>query len=139
MIEIEIIKSSEPTAIGVYKYSFDQINIGRSKKCDLIFLDALFPACYLTISANEKFLLVQSTPESPAYLINGKKTNGSFKIKSNDVITFGNHQLKVIDYNLSIKPIDLKPFEEKINEASEEVIAVLGYLEKKILEFDKAK
>lgn len=138
MIKIEITQSSDSLAIGLYDYLYDQIFIGRSKKCDLIFLEKEFPLRYLTITANENALIIQSEAGAPPYFINGKKTSGAFKLKKNDLVVFGNHHLKILDFKKTNFPIDLSPFYEKTPNASPEVKDALLFLEEKLIELEEA-
>jgi hypothetical protein len=133
MIKLEIIHSSDPLAIGTYDYLFDKIFVGKSKKCDLIFDDKEFPACYLTISLINNSLVVENGKNAPSYLVNGKKIKGPLKIKRQDIIQVGVNQIKILDFNSTFVPIDLTPFYEKISSASEEDQAALAILENALI------
>lgn len=137
MLKVEIIQSSDPLAIGVYNYQFDQIFIGRSKKNDLVFLEQDFPAKFITITVTETSLIGQNHPEGPSFFINGKKTNGIAKLKTNDIVRFGSHQLKILDFKKTVDPIDLSPFYEKVSEASMEVREALTILEGQLIKYEK--
>lgn len=138
MIKFEITQSSDTLALGLYEYLFDQVFIGRSKKCDLIFIEKEFPLRYLTITANENALIIQSDAGAPPYFINGKKTNGAFKLKKNDLVILGSHQLKILDFKKTNLPTDLSPFYEKVPNASEKVKEALSFLEEKLIDLEEA-
>jgi hypothetical protein len=137
MIKLEITKSPELLAIGVYHYLFDEIFIGRSKKCDLIFLEHKFPLRYLTITANEKFLVIQCDSQAPFYFVNGKKTQGAFKLRINDIVVFGDHHIKILDFKKTTYAQDLTSFYEKVPTSSPKTRAALTLLENKLMQVEK--
>ena len=137
MIKLEITQSPDPLTIGIYDYSFDQVFIGRSKKCDLIFLENQFPPCYLTLSINENNLSVSQNISGPSFLINGKKTSGVSKLKINDNIKIGGYIIKVLDFKNTVIPLDLSPFYEQVNDATPEVQQALKDLEEQLAELEK--
>lgn len=138
MIKLEITDSTDLLAIGIYDYIFDQVFIGRSKNNDLIFLDKEIPLRYLTITANEKNLIIQSEEGAPHYLVNGKKTSGAAKLKNNDIVMFEKHLLRILDFKKSNLPTDLSSFYEKVSVASDEVRETLSFLEEKLIELEEA-
>jgi hypothetical protein len=139
MIKLEITQSTEPHAIGIYDYCFDQVFAGRSKKCDLIFSDQQFPPNYLTITAKDKYMTIENYPDSLPFLINGKKTNGTFKLKNNDIVIFGNHHMKILDFKKSDIQIDLASLYEKATIAPVAIKTALSFIEEKLLELEKAE
>ena len=139
MIKLEIIDSIDPLSIGMYNYLYDQVFIGRSKKCDLIFIEKSLPLKFITLSALENSLVAQSEPDSPAYFINGKKSTGAFKLKINDVLTIGAHQIKILDYKKTHEVIDLTPFYEKISSSSPEIKEALAFIEEKLISLEEAR
>ncbi|MGZ3808663.1 MAG: FHA domain-containing protein, partial [Bacteriovorax sp.] len=86
MIYLEVIKSRDPLALGLYEYQFDQVTIGRSKKNDLIFLDQELPFHYLKIAFVQGHLVVQSLVREPFFFVNKKKISGTLKLKPDDII-----------------------------------------------------
>ncbi len=132
MIEIEILSSSDPFSKGTYKFEFDSVYIGRSKKSDIIFLDKELPLNYITIEIYQGQLVIKNYPKSPFYFINGKKISGGFKLKIGDQINFGKHVLKIIsfestesslDFNLDIEfsDVSVKPLVDLLNKKLEKL------------------
>jgi hypothetical protein len=133
MIKLEFISSPDQTIIGEYDYLFDEVYIGRSKKCDLIFLESEFPLIFLTLIVNESFLVVQSAPNSPSFFVNSKKISGICKLKLNDEIRFGNHIFRIINFKKSNSKTDLTAFYENIPNTPAKVQDILSTLEEMIL------
>jgi hypothetical protein len=137
MIKLEITDSAETLSIGTYNYLYDQVFIGRSKKCDLIFLEKGIPLKFLTITANDKSLVIQSEQGTPPYYINGKKTSGAFKLKNNDVVSINSHSIKILDFKQTHESIDLTPFYEKLADAPPEIKEALSLIEEKLVALEE--
>lgn len=137
MIYVEVIKSSEPLALGVYEFEFDQISIGRSKKNDLIFLDKELPLQFLTIKFMQGQLIVKSFTRSPFFFVNGKKVSGTLKIKPNDTIAFGDNQIRILKSELTNEAADFSlAYEEFVNKTPELKFA-LDFIEEVLIDFEK--
>ena len=137
MIHIEIIKSSDPLALGLYEFEFDNISIGRSKKNDLIFTDADIPLRYLALKIIQGQLIVQSLNPEPFFFINGKKMSGTLKLKPNDTIAFGGHQIQVIKSSTSSSLDDLSTAFLEFNNKSPELQFALHFIEEVLLDLEK--
>ena len=137
MIYLEVIKSSEPLALGVYEYEFDQINIGRSKKNDLIFLDRELPLKYLALKIIQGQLIVQSLTRSPYFFVNGKKVSGTLKLNPNDIIAFGQNQIRIIKSAPSSRAIDFSSAYEEFNQKTPELKFALEFIEDVLVELEK--
>ena len=139
MVYLEVIQSSDPLALGLYEFEFDQITIGRSKKNDLIFLDSELPLFFLKLKIIQDQLVIQSLNRNPFFFINGKKISGTLKIKKNDVIAFGENQIKVIDSKLTTPQVDISEAYEAFNKNTPELKFVLEFIEEVLVDFEKEK
>jgi hypothetical protein len=137
MIKLEITDSIETLSMGTYNYLYDQVFIGRSKKNDLIFLEKDIPLKFLTITANEKSLVIQSEQGAPYYYVNGKKTSGAFKLKYNDVISINSHVIKILDFKQTQESFDLTPFYEKLPDALPEIKEALSFIEERLVAIEE--
>jgi pSer/pThr/pTyr-binding forkhead associated (FHA) protein len=137
MIYLEVTKSRDPLALGVYEYEFDQINIGRSKKNDLIFLDQELPLHYLTIKFMQGQLVVQSLVKEPFFFVNGKKISGTLKLKPNDTIAFGENEIRVQQSALTTTSVDFSHVYEVFNKQSPELRFALEFIEEILLDMEK--
>jgi hypothetical protein len=137
MIYVEVIKSREPLALGVYEYEFDQIFLGRSKKNDLIFLDPELPLKFMVIKFVQDQLVVQSLTAAPYFFINGKKISGTLKLKPGDVIAFGENQIRVLKAIQSKDNIDYSALQEELSKKSPEIKFALDFIEEVLLELEE--
>ncbi len=137
MIHLEITKSSTPLALGLYEYDFDQISIGRSKKNDLIFLDKELPLQYLVIKIVQGQLIVQSLTPSPYFFVNEKKISGVLKLKPQDVIAFGDNQIRILQSSVSNMSADFSSAYETFNKKSPEMRFALEFIEDILLNLEK--
>ncbi len=139
MIHLDVIKSTTLEAIGSYQFDFDQIHIGRSKKNDLIFLDKELPLKYFSIKIYQGLLIIQSHVSAPAFFINGKKVNGTLKLKLNDKIAFGSNEIQIVNFGQSLPEYDLtNDYERFINEASE-LTFTLEFIEEVLVKMENNK
>ena len=137
MIYLEVTKSSDPFALGVYEFEFDQISIGRSKKNDLIFLDTELPLKFLVIKIVQEQLIVQSLTKSPYFFVNGKKISGTLKINNNDTIAFGDNQIRILQSATTNKSVDFSSNYETFNKSTPELKFVLDFIEEILIELEK--
>ncbi len=138
MITIEITKSNEETALGIYEFDFDIIHLGRSLKNDLIFTDKELPLKYLQLKIVEDkgnyFLIVKSLSPEPYFFINGKKMTGTLKLRQGDSIAFGANKLVVNDFKKTQNEIDLGEAYERFDKTSPELRFVLEFIEEVLIE-----
>lgn len=143
MINIEVISSSEPLAIGPYDFHFDYLFIGRSKKCDLIFKDRELPLRFLQIYIYEdefgECLIIKSLINHPYFFINGKKVSGSLRIRIGDIIAFGKNQIKIISFKKTNVPDNIAEEYENFEKNYKELGFVLSFIEEKIIELENKK
>lgn len=137
MIYLEVIHSRDPLALGLYPFEFDQIAIGRSTKNDLIFLDPELPLRFLSIQFKGEQLVVQNFARSPFFFVNGKKVSGLLKIKMNDIIAFGENQIRIVDCAVSNKPTDLTSAYDEFNKKAPELRFALDFIEEIIIDLEK--
>ncbi len=141
MITIEILKSNEETALGLYEYDFDIIHLGRSLKNDLIFSDKELPLKYLQLKIIEDKgvhnLIVKSLSTEPYFFINGKKITGTLKIRPGDTIAFGANKLIISDFKKTQTDVDLREAFERFDKASPELRFALEFIEEVLIEQEK--
>jgi hypothetical protein len=137
MIHIEVSKSSIPEALGLYEFEFDKISIGRSKKTDLIFLDKNLPLEFLVLSFSQNHLVIKSTTKDPAYYLNGKKVSGSLRLKAGDLISFGEHELKIIKATSTAFDEDLSEAFDKFNQEASELKFALEFIEETLIALEE--
>jgi pSer/pThr/pTyr-binding forkhead associated (FHA) protein len=137
MIYVEITKSSDPLALGVYEFEFDLISIGRSKKNDLIFLDKELPLQFLTIKFVQGQLVVQSFTRSPFFFVNGKKVSGILKIKAGDTIAFGDNMIRIIKSDPTNKSVDFSSAYEEFNKNTPELKFALDFIEQVLIDLEE--
>ena len=139
MIYLEVIKSNDPLALGIYEFEFDQVSLGRSKKNDLIFLDPELPLQFLVLKIIQDQLVIQSLNRNPYFFINGKKISGMLKIKINDVISFGENQIKVVDSKPTALQVDISDAYEAFNKNAPELKFALEFIEEVLIDLEKEK
>lgn len=137
MIHLEIIKSSEPWALGIYEFEFDHISIGRSKKNDLIFLDPLIPLNYLVIKILQGQLVVQSLLRSPFFFVNEKKVSGILKIKPDDIISFGDNHIRIIKSAVTNQSVDFSIAYDDFNNNTPDLKFALDFIEEVLIKLEK--
>lgn len=141
MIYLEVVSSPHPTAIGFYPFEFDFLFIGRSKKNDLICLDKELPLHYLTLKIvaekNTSQLIVQSLTPAPFFFVNGKKIHGSLKIHANDIISFGENKIKIIEYKKTKQERDLREKYLQFEKAAPHLRFALNFIEEMLLDLEE--
>jgi hypothetical protein len=137
MIYLEVTKSSDPLVLGLYEFEFDQISIGRSKRNDLIFLDLELPLKYLQLKIIQEQLVVQSLNRTSFFFINGKKISGTLKVKNNDIIAFGDNQIRIVKSAVSNPPVDFSSSYEHFNKSVPELKFALEFIEEVLVDLEK--
>lgn len=140
MIHIEILTSSDPTALGLYEFEFDSIFIGRSKKNDLIFLDRELPQNFLILQIVEDstgtHLVARSVTRSPFFFINKKKVSGTLKIHPNDTIAFGDNTLKIVKFKKTKAEEDLSEAYARFEASAPELRFALDFIEEVLIDLE---
>jgi pSer/pThr/pTyr-binding forkhead associated (FHA) protein len=137
MIHIEVVKSSHSDTLGLYEFEFDRVSIGRSKKNDLIFIDKNLPHEFLSLSFSQNHLVIKSTTKDPAYYLNGKKVSGSFRVKPGDVVSFGEHEFKIIAASYTTHDEDLSDAFEKFNQEASDLKFALDFIEETVVALEE--
>lgn len=141
MIKIEVTKSSDHYIPGVYEYEFDQIHIGRSKKNDLIFVDPELPLRYILFSIlkdnHGQYLIAKSVGDQSYFFLNGKKVKGSLRLRAQDLISFGKHEIKILDFSKTDTETNLSEEMETFLKQSSDLKFVLDFIEEKIIQSEK--
>lgn len=142
MIHLEILSSSDPLAVGLYEFEYDHVHIGRSKKNDLIFLEKILPLHFMNLhiiqDSQGTHLVARSLTPSPFFFINGKKISGVLKIRHNDVIAFGDNQIKILDFHKNREEDDLSQAFTNFAKNAGELRFALDFIEEVLLDFEKA-
>jgi hypothetical protein len=140
MIHLEILTSSDPLAIGLYEFEFDDIYIGRSKKNDLIFLDRELPLNFIILQIVEDstgiHLVTRSVARTPFFFINGKKVSGTLKVRPNDLIAFGENTIKVIKFQKTKEEEDLGASFDKFAKNAPELRFALDFIEEVLIDLE---
>jgi hypothetical protein len=137
MIYLEVTKSSDPLILGVYEFEFDRVSIGRSKKNDLIFLDRELPLRYLIIKIIQNQLVVQSFTRQPYFFVNGKKISGTLKLKIDDIVAFGENQIRIIKSAMTTAPVDFSNAYDNFNNSASELKFSLDFIEEVLIDLEK--
>ncbi len=137
MIYLEVIKSNDPFAQGVYEFEFDSISIGRSKKNDLIFLGATIPLSYVTLSFIEGQPIVQGDSLTDFFYLNNKKVSGTLKINVGDLLSLGENQIRILNLKYSTVSVDFAPAFENFNKTAPELRFALDFIEEVLIDLEK--
>lgn len=142
MIHLEILSSSDSLAIGLYEFEYDHVHIGRSKKNDLIFLEKELPPSFMNLEIIEDskgtHLVARSLTPSPFFFINGKKISGVIKLRQNDIIAFGENQIKILNFKKTHEADDLTQAFNDFAVNAPEVRFALDFIEEVLLDHEKA-
>lgn len=111
MIKLEVIKSPSPDEIGIYKFQFDEITIGAILSNDIILTNQAIKDERLKIYYDGNDLILQTTVINQYIVLNNKKMSGRLKLKPNDIIRFGECELKVLVSEKNSSPDDF-PYEK---------------------------
>lgn len=139
MIHLEVLKSHDPNALGLYPFEFDKIHIGRSKKNDLIFFEKQLPLQFLTLEIIKGQLVVRNNINSLSFYLNGKKVNGLLKLNLGDTLSFGSQEVKVVAFKQVLAEEDLSQDFERFSEKSSELQFALDFIEDVLLKMEEDK
>lgn len=137
MIYLEVLKSSDPLALGLYEFEFDHVSIGRSKKNDLIFKDPELPLQFLSFKFLQGQLVIQSLSRAPFFFVNGKKVSGTLKIKTGDLVAFGENQIRLLKTGQSNVSVDFSAAYEEFSKAAPELKFSLEFIEQVLIDLEK--
>jgi hypothetical protein len=140
MIHIEILSSSDPLALGLYEFEFDKINIGRSKKNDIIFQDKELPLQYILLHIIEEKsidqLIIRSFTRSPFFFVNEKKISGLYKIYENDTIAFGENKIKIVKFKRTKIQEDFSEDFKKFEQNAPDLQFALDFIEEVLVDIE---
>ena len=141
MIHIEVLDTPDPIALGLYKFEFNYVYIGRSKKNDLIIVDKDIPAYFLKLSIYsdgiKENLIVKNNLHDPFFHVNGKKISGSLKVKIDDVLSFGSTKIKISQFKKSINDVDLSDAFAAFESSASDLRPALDFIEEMIVDLEK--
>lgn len=136
MIELEITHSTDTDAIGVYQFELNQVFIGRSKYNDVVLFDSSLEKKALALKIENQQLLAIGDE----YLVNGKKFKGLRKLKSDDLIQLGQHQIKIRNFrHETYVQIDTGKLYDMIAKENPELLDLLTKIENRMIELEEGK
>ena len=111
MIRVEVTKSPSPDELGIYQFQFDEIIIGATLSNDIILTNQSIKDERIRIFIDGKDLILQTTIINQFIVLNNKKMSGRLKLKPNDLIRFGECEIKIISSERNISKDDF-PYEK---------------------------
>jgi hypothetical protein len=100
MINIEFIKSPDDNVKTSFKFMQNELYLGRSEGNLRIQDSELLPS-HLMLEVHENDFILHPQKEVLSYLINGKRATSIRKIKTNDVITIGKTEFKILEFSFT--------------------------------------
>lgn len=97
MIKIEVLHSPSPDEVGIYQFQFDEIIIGATLSNDIILSNQKIKDERIRIYFDGNDLILETTVINQFIILNKKKFSGRLKLKTNDIINFGQCELKILD------------------------------------------
>ena len=95
MIKLEVPKSPSPDELGIYQFQFDEINIGATLSNDIILTNQDIKDERIKVHWDGDDLILETTAINQFIILNNKKFSGRLKLQPNDLITFGECEIKV--------------------------------------------
>jgi hypothetical protein len=129
MIEFEIIKSPDEDIIEKFKFYKNEIILGKKSR-DLSIDDKSLRNHHLHLYVQKNDLYVLALEGVDFFLVNGKRSTGTKKIKINDQIHFGETTLSVLNFETTEKISKKEILTTKMNQFIEEDSLLLISIEK---------
>lgn len=111
MIKLEVTKSPSPDEIGMYQFQFDEVSIGATLSNDIILTNQAIKDERIKVHFDGDDLILETTAINQFIILNNKKMSGRLKLQPNDIISFGECELKVQKCEKNKKPDDF-PYEK---------------------------
>lgn len=129
MIHLEVIHSPDSDVLFPFEFFQNQIHLGK-KTGNLVIKDSGLLNNHLMIEVVENDLLVHPQKEVEFFLINGKRATNVRKIKSGDVLTIGETQIKILNFKQTETITRKDVLTQKLNILMEENSPRLSVIEK---------
>jgi hypothetical protein len=97
MIKIQIINSPDQETDSIYIFHKNEIQIGRSKNCDLIIHDPSIEHKHLQLAFIENILIAKPIKSTFNYYLNSKKCFGARRVNVGDSLAAGQSVFKVLE------------------------------------------
>lgn len=101
MIEFQVLQSPDLNAVAPFKYSLNQVYIGRTSG-DLWLNDPHLRPAHILLEVVGTELLVHPQRGVEYFLINGKRASAVRKIKLMDELTIGETIIKILSFKETI-------------------------------------
>lgn len=111
MIKVEVIKSPSPDELGIYKFQFEEIYLGATLSNDIILTNQEIKDERIKIFLDGDDLILQTTAINQFIVLNNKKMSGRLKMQPNDIIRFGQCEIKILASQRNKTPDDF-PYEK---------------------------
>lgn len=98
MIKVEVIKSNDQEAVSQYEFGFDEIEIGRALKSDIVIRCDQWKEINFTLRIINDGLKIISNENVENYHSNGKVIAGTKVHKKNDTFSYKQTEIKIIDF-----------------------------------------
>lgn len=93
-LALEIRKRGETA--GMFAIEAEQISIGRADKCTLTIKDGALSRVQAHLVIRDGKLYVIDSKSTCGTYVDGRKTTSATRVREGSVISFGNHDLKVV-------------------------------------------
>lgn len=139
MINLKVLKSTDPNAEGTYEYQFDVLTLGRTEKNDLIIKDQLLPSIALMFIIEGNSLFVQTLHPDLFCFINNKKMSGRKLLQAGDIVVLGSHSFEVLGFKKTDQSIDFGKLYESFMKNNQAHQFALDILDKEIQNIESNK
>lgn len=139
MINLKVLKSTDPNAEGTYEYQFDVLTLGRTEKNDLIIKDQLLPSIALMFIIEGNSLFVQTLHSDLFCFINNKKMSGRKLLQAGDIVVLGSHSFEILGFKKTDQTIDFGKLYENFMKNNQAHQFALDILDKEIQNIESNK
>jgi len=139
MINLKVVKSTDPNAEGTYEYQFDVLTSGRTEKNDLIFKDNQIPSVAVILIIDQTSLFLQTLQPEFFCFINNKKISGKKLLQIGDQIKIGNHSFEIVAFKKTDESIDFGKAYEDFLKSNPNQQYILDILDHEIQNLESAK
>lgn len=139
MINLKVLKSTDPNAEGTYEYQFDVLTLGRTEKNDLIIKDQLLPSIALMFIIEGNSLFVQTLHPDLFCFINNKKMSGRKLLQAGDIVVLGSHSFEILGFKKTDQAIDFGKLYENFMKNNQAHQFALDILDKEIQNIESNK
>lgn len=139
MINLKVLKSTDPNAEGTYEYQFDVLTLGRTEKNDLIIKDQLLPSIALMFIIEGNSLFVQTLHPDLFCFINNKKMSGRKLLQAGDIVVLGSHSFEILGFKKTDQTIDFGKLYENFMKNNQAHQFALDILDKEIQNIESNK